>query len=297
MPGIFDTPISRKRFLAASAAAASSFCLPGASAHADEKTAPARLALLADTHVPGTTTATNGYRGFAPAENLRQVAEQVISSSAQVGIINGDAARLAGIREDYATLKGLLQPIADKIPVHIGLGNHDDRNNFFAEFPQGDRKGLVQGKHVSVFTLQGTRFVVLDSLLYVNQVAGLLGKAQREWLAKFLEESDDTPTVFFVHHTLGDYDGDLLDFDRAFRIMQPHRKVKAIFVGHAHIYRVEQREHVTLINQPAVGYNFNDNEPVGWLEAAFSTKGVDLTLRAIGGNLEENGKTREITWA
>lgn len=297
MPGIFDTPMSRKEFLATMASIAGTLCFRPGRVYAGADAGAARLALLADTHIPATPTPTNGYRGFVPADNLSEVVEQVVSSSAQVAILNGDAARSAGFREDYRTLKGLLQPIADKIPVHIGLGNHDDRRNFFEEFPQEpDRTEIVPGKHVSLFSLQGTRFVVLDSLLYVNKTAGLLGKRQREWLARFLEESDERPLVFFVHHTLGDYDGDLLDFDRVFRIMKPHRKVKAIFCGHAHSYHIEQREHVYVIQQPATGYNFSDAQPVGWLDASFSPQGVDLTLHAIRGNVEDDGKTTCIAW-
>src|SRR5690606_33357489 len=103
--------------------------------------------------------------------------------------------------------------------------------------------------------------------------------------------------VFFLHHTLGDGDGDLLDFEQVFQIMKPYRQVKAIFYGHSHAYSIAQRDHIYLINQPAVGYNFSDAQPVGWLDAKFSPQGVGLTLHAIGGNLEEDGQTKQIEWA
>ena len=67
-----------------------------------------------------------------------------------------------------------------------------------------------------------------------------LGKAQRQWLADFLAGSDDRPTVLFVHHTLGDGDGDLLDINRLYRLVRPHRKVKAIFYGHSHEYAIDR---------------------------------------------------------
>lgn len=295
MPGIFDTPLSRRRFLAASMAAAGSV-YAGRGWADDGSPEVARLALLSDTHIPANTP--DGYRGFVPADNLNLVVPQVVAAGPMAAVINGDAARLTGEHDDYVVLKELLQPMADVAPVHIGLGNHDNRDNFFQVFAEaGGRAELVADKHVSAFELFGTRFVVLDSLLYVNQVAGLLGQQQREWLGRFLNEPDDRPVVFFVHHTLGDGDGDLLDFDRVFRLMQPHRKVKAIFYGHSHQYRIEQREHIYLINQPAVGYNFSDNEPVGWLDAAFTPEGVELTLHAVGGNVANNGAVESVAWA
>lgn len=296
MPGIFETPLSRRNFLAASAAMAGGLTISAKSLTADDPNEGiARLALLSDTHIPA--VAPNGHRGFVPAENLQMCVPQVVESAAVAAIINGDAARLVGEVDDYVVLKELLTPVAERMPVHIGLGNHDDRDNFFRIFEQQERPELVQGKHVSVFEVAGTRFVVLDSLLYVNQVAGLLGRVQREWLAEFLNDNDERPIVFFVHHTLGDFDTDLLDFDRVFRIMEPYHKVKAIFYGHSHRYLVEQRGHIQLINQPAVGYNFNDEQPVGWLYAEFDNSGVHLTLHAVGGNTEGNGQTLRVDWS
>jgi 3',5'-cyclic AMP phosphodiesterase CpdA len=296
MPGLFDTPMSRKKFLAASAGAAGAWCAPAGIATAEESPPPARLALLSDTHIP--KVASDGNRGFIPVENLRKVVEQVVSVPGQAAVLNGDAARLVGEVDDYLVLREQLQRVADEMPIHIGLGNHDDRKNFFKVFPQDPgREELVQGKHVSMFSLCGTRFVVLDSLLYVNKVAGLLGKTQRTWLERFLSQSDDRPVVFFVHHTLGDGDGDLLDFERAFDLMKPHKKVKAIFYGHSHAYRIDQRDHIYLINQPAIGYNFNDTQPVGWLDASFAPSGVALTLHAVGGNMAGDGETTTIDWS
>lgn len=296
MPGMFHRPITRKDFLQSSAAIAGGLALSPTIHSAESGAGHAHLALLSDTHIP--EDATNSYRGFRPVDNLKQVVPQVIAAKPQAAIINGDAARLTGEVGDYTALKHLLSPLAEVAPVHVGLGNHDDRKNFFDVFPQSEKQAAtVVGKHVSVFQLGGTEFVVLDSLLYVNKVAGLLGKAQRNWLKKHLETSPDRPTVFFVHHTLDDGDGDLLDFDRIFQVMRPHRKVKAIFYGHSHRYHVDQREHVYLINQPAIGYNFNDDQPVGWLDAHFSPQGVNLKLHAIGGNESQDGKTQKVRWA
>lgn len=296
MPGIFYTPISRKRFLGGSAALLGSLLAGQRHTLGAEEPQTAHLALLSDTHLPADST--NEYRGFRPVENLRKVVPDLVAAKPQAAILNGDAARLTGEYEDYLALKGLLQPLAEQAPIHIGMGNHDDRKNFFRVFKQKQNEpALVNGKHVSVFELGGTRFVVLDSLLYVNQVAGLLGQAQRKWLTDFLVQADDRPIVFFFHHTLGDGDGDLLDFERVYRIMKPYRQVKAIFYGHSHAYSVAQRDHIYLINQPATGYNFSDAQPVGWLDAKFTPQGVGLTLHAIGGNLEENGQTKQIEWA
>jgi 3',5'-cyclic AMP phosphodiesterase CpdA len=177
------------------------------------------------------------------------------------------------------------------------LGNHDDRDNFFKVFsnPSGIRQ-KVTGKHVLVIEYPSIRFVILDSLLYVNKAAGLLGKAQREWLARFLDASDARPMVVFVHHTPGDGDGDLLDIEKLLQLIRPHRKVKALIYGHSHKYAFSEEDGMHLVNIPAVGYNFSDQEPVGWTDAVFSSQGVDLKLHAFAGNRANDGKSRSLAW-
>jgi 3',5'-cyclic AMP phosphodiesterase CpdA len=298
MPGLFYEPIDRKSFLGGAARMACAGALtqvaPAALA-VDGAADQAHIALLSDTHIPADSN--NAYRGFQPVANLRQVIPQLVAARPEAVIINGDAARLKGTRDDYAALKTLLAPVATQAPIYIGLGNHDDRRNFFGIFSDaGTQDAPVSGKHVAIFERGPIRFVVLDSLLYVDKVAGLLGKAQRSWLAEFLETSDDRPHVLFVHHTLGDGDGDLLDVDRLFAIIGKHRKVKALFYGHSHRYAQERRGHIHLINLPAVGYNFNDTQPVGWIDARFSREGCAMVLHAIGGNRDGDGETTSISW-
>jgi len=299
MPGIFYQPITRRTFLGDSARALALLALtkgPGVFGRdTSEAVKPVHLALLSDTHVAADPK--NEYRKFMPWENLKTAVPQVIESQPEDVIINGDAARLTGELADYEAVKQLLAPLAERAPIYIGLGNHDDRDNFFKVFdnPSGTRQ-KVAGKHVLVIEKPVMRLILLDSLLYVNKAAGLLGKVQREWLAHYLENSDARPTILFVHHTLGDGDGELLDVQRLFELVRPQRKVKAIFYGHSHRYAFSQDDGSHLINIPAVGYNFSDEEPVGWVEAVFASSRVELKLHAFAGNREADGKSRSLTW-
>jgi 3',5'-cyclic AMP phosphodiesterase CpdA len=296
MPGIFYQPVNRRKFLGHSAGALALLALgKGADVLGAEAERPVHLALLSDTHVPADPK--NEYRKFLPWENLKTVVPQVIGAQPEGVILNGDAARLTGEVADYEAVKQLLASLAGRTPIYIGLGNHDDRDNFFKVFdhPSGERQ-KVAGKHVLVIERPLVRLILLDSLLYVNKAAGLLGKLQKEWLGKFLENSDPRATILFVHHTLGDGDGELLDVERFFQVIRPHKKVKAVIYGHSHRYAFSQEDGIHLVNIPAVGYNFSDEEPVGWVDAVFTSKGADLTLRAIAGHREADGKSRSLTW-
>jgi 3',5'-cyclic-AMP phosphodiesterase len=212
--------------------------------------------------------------------------------------LNGDAARLEGLPGDYTELRGLLEPLASFAPVYIGLGNHDERGNYTKAFPRSEYlRANVTDRHVLVLEQGFLRIVVLDSLLYTNKTAGLLGRKQRAWLAEFLATKSDQPVVLFVHHTLGEEDGELLDARRLFEIVQPHKHVKAIFYGHSHVWEIKRRDGVHLVNLPAVGYNFKDQDPVGWVDASFDASGVDLTLRDLAGKHPDNLKIRRLNWA
>ena len=296
MPLLTGPRATRRQFLATAGAAAASltFTRPSVSA-AQGPARPLRLALLSDTHIPANPA--DGSRGFSPVDNLAKVVPQVLATPADGALVGGDLARLKGLPEDYARLHEMLAPVLAKMPTGLILGNHDNRENFRQAFPAlaGATPALAD-KHTTTREAGGLRFVLLDSLLATDVTPGQLGSAQRTWLASQLAASS-TPTVILVHHTLGGNDGELMDAERLFDVLRPHRHVKAIMYGHSHKYEVIEREGLQLINLPAVGYNFVDNEPVGWVDSVWTDEGVDLTLRSIGGNQAANGQTTSVHWA
>lgn len=306
MPLLTGPRATRRHFLATAGAAAASLTFTSrASWAAQGPTRPLRLALLSDTHLPADPT--ERYRGFSPVDNLAKVVAQVLATpadssavaSAKVDgvLIGGDLARLKGLPEDYARLHEMLAPLLAKVPTGMILGNHDNRENFRTAFPApAGATPPVANKHTATREAGGLRFVLLDSLLATDVTPGQLGSAQRTWLASQLTASS-TPTVILVHHSLGGNDGELMDAERLFEVLRPHRHVKAIMYGHSHKYEVIEREGLQLINLPAVGYNFGDGEPVGWVDSVWTDEGVDLTLRAIGGNQAGNGQTTSVHWA
>jgi len=253
------------------------------------------LALLSDTHVPGDRQ--HGYRGMNPWEHLRVAAGPVAAARPDGVVICGDVARLDGREEDYRELRALLEPVAAVAPVYIAPGNHDDRTNLLKVFPERPgRSAPVEGRLVTVVEHEALRVVVLDSLLYVNQVAGLLGRAQRAWLSSFLPRVADRPVVLFVHHPPTDDDGDLLDGDRLLALVQAHPHVKALFHGHAHVWSIGRRDRLPMVSLPSLGYSFDDAQPVGWVDARFRADGVSLTLRAVAGNRADDGKETFLAW-
>ncbi len=288
--------ISRRRFLNVSLAAAGGLiALRLDRTLANDEKEQARWAFLSDTHIAADVE--NNYRGHYPYRNLRETFEQIAQDLPEGMIVTGDIARLTGQMEDYERFKGLMLPLVGRRPIYLALGNHDNRENFLDVFESSaSRNPPVKGKHVLTVDAGCARFILLDSLLATDQVAGLLGKAQRTWLARYLQTCDDKPVLLFFHHSLRDEDGDLLDIPRLFDLIKPVSKVKALVFGHSHELGFSDYEGIHLINLPAVGYNFTDDQPVGWMEAQFTRSGATFRLHAVGRPRPGDGRTERLSW-
>lgn len=213
-------------------------------------------------------------------------------------VVNGDLARLAGEPADYQEFSSLLKPVVDKTPTLVTLGNHDHREH--AQDAIGYGRGTrqpVEKKLVTTIESGFVSLVFLDSLMATNIAPGQVGRAQRTWLAKYLDANASKKLVVFVHHNPdAESDNALVDADALLGILRPRHSVKALVFGHTHEYRREQQDGLHLINLPAVGYNFADGNPVGWVDARFSPLGVALTLRSIAGERRDDGKVAELSW-
>lgn len=148
---------------------------------------------VTDPHLvePGTTL-----YGLDPLERLRLCVADVNANHADAAfaIFTGDLAH-KGQRPAYEALRATLAGLA--MPVHLLLGNHDDRATFQAVFPERprDADGFVQ----FAFDAPAGRFVCLDT----NEPGvpwGWLCEKRLAWLAAELDRSAGRPVFLFMHH-------------------------------------------------------------------------------------------------
>ena len=313
MPGYWSPEFDRRRFLAGVGAAA---CTPGvfpaisaASGGEPADPLPHAIALISDTHIAADPARTN--LGQNMAANLRQVVIDILSLPSRPGAVflNGDLALDNGQSGDYHLLRELLTPLHDTgLPLHLGLGNHDDRSRFFDTFPGGPPAHLaVSSKHVSEVTLKlgppeaarSLRVFVLDSLNVPEHVPGLLGPEQLLWLQDRLDAPDaaNTPALVQVHHNPSDLPNALIDTDALLRLLGPRRQVKALIYGHTHVWSTRQQDDgLWRINLPAVAYPFSLDQPLGWVHFSPLDHGARLELRSVGGDLTRDRQVLELAW-
>lgn len=232
-----------------------------------------------------------------PAEHARAAATEILKARPQAALIAGDLAWDEGLPGDYGHVREILEPLAAQMPVCLMLGNHDNRSAFLAEFaPLHAQAEPAIEKSLIIIEHGPIRWILLDSLFRTEIVAGLLGKAQRCWLRRLLETSDQRPTLIVVHHPLDEDDDNLLDSDRLLRLIQPFQQVKAIFTGHNHAYRVDSREGIHIVSLPALGMPFDEREPVGWIEACLTSTGGLFAFHAVGKNRSRDQSVTTLTW-
>ncbi len=289
-------PMTRRELLKVSIAAGAGM-VSLRHAHADTSD---RWALISDTHIgPNRETVV---RGVNMADHMKKVTAEIVRGVEKPAgvLLNGDCALLDGQPADYALLVELAEPIRKAgIPLHMTLGNHDHRENFWAAV-KADKGRPIQSKHVSVIETPLANWFLLDSLDKVNVTPGRLGEEQLKWLERALDDRPNKPALVFGHHHI-DFAtstpiGGLIDSQPLLETLRPRKQVKAYIFGHTHHWEFAQKDGIHLINLPPVAYVFQPKDPSGWVDVALQPGGAILTLRSLDPVHASHGKKHELTW-
>ena len=257
-------------------------------------------AWLSDIHVAADPNAT--LRDENMAENLRKVVREVLDADdpPRGFFVNGDLAFRDGQREDYRTVLNLFKPLRDsRVPIHLTLGNHDDRTRVREAFldDAGKEASAVVDKLVGEVNEPKVRYLLLDSLQKPNVTPGRLGREQIAWTAKALDEDRTSSTIVFVHHNLNaTWTSALLDTAELLDVLQPRRQVKAVVFGHTHVWNHRIVNGLHMVNLPAVGYRFMPKQPLAWCVFRPRDDGGELELRCVGGDRRRDGEKVDLRW-
>jgi Icc protein len=215
-------------------------------------------------------------------------------------IVNGDLAYQRGLPDDYATFGKLIEPVRALAPIHLSLGNHDERENYWHAFPHDATKlKSVPQRQASTFSSDRANWFLLDSLDKTNSTPGELGAAQLDWLDHELKARAGKPAIIVSHHNLGTVNNvsGLTDSASLEELFSRHRQVKAFIFGHTHDWHVSQHASgVHLINLPPTGYVFHDGRPSGWARASLARDGMEVELRCLDPNHSEHAQLKQLKW-
>ena len=304
-------PIARRDFIKGS------FVLSGVSITAssfvvaDSKSVrfdPNRIALLADTHIsadpkqsypgtkwPGSPVQEDEHESVNMADSLESTIKSVIALDPRPAhlIVNGDCTLSRGTEAEYQELLRLLAPIrAAGITIHVTIGNHDNRENlwellpFLKEEQMGIQSSVIESPHVNLILLDSGR-------------KGILGEEQLNWLAEELDKQADKPSLVFGHFNPYPNRGvrpikGMRDGASLLELLAKRKHARAYLYGHTHEWQYDQRDHLHLINQPAVSYYFGKGHAHGWIDLKLSEKSADLELQCIDPKHTQHGDRIQI---
>jgi 3',5'-cyclic-AMP phosphodiesterase len=294
-------PISRRTFLARSLLAGAGLALAPKLLAAEKARDENCWALLADPHIAADRTTVS--RTVNMAGQLTAVGRDIMGLPARPGgaLVVGDCAFSNGQKEDYATFTKLLEPLRESgTPVHLALGNHDNRERFWGALSEEQAiKRPVADRQTLLLRSPRANWFVLDSLETTLSTPGLLGPEQLDWLARALDENSDRPALIVIHHNpakLSNVEG-VKDTEELYKVIRPRKQVKAYFFGHTHNWGVTQDESgIHLINLPPVSYIFKEGNPNGWVQATLTSVGAKLELRCVDPTHKAHGQITDLKW-
>lgn len=192
-----------------------------------------KFVVLSDLHLglPGVPV-----NGLDPAARLAEAVAMVIRDHADAAfvLLAGDLADRGEVAA-YDQLRSLLAPLP--MPVHITLGNHDERAAFLSVF--GADRDDPLGRVSQVVDAGNHRIILLDTT-EPGLVGGRLCRGRLDWLAARLDEAWDRPVILVQHHHANPLslpvDGIILENAADYlAVLRRHPDVRQVIAGHVHL--------------------------------------------------------------
>ena len=299
---IFVPPISRRQFLTRALVAGAGMALGPKLLAATQSEDKSLWALVSDPHIAARQGKMHCHVNMH--DHFSSVVREITEMPANpAGIfINGDCAFYSGEAEDYATFASMLEPLrAARIPIHLTLGNHDNRERFW-EALEFERTAVrpLEDKQAAFISTPYVNWYLLDSLEETNSCPGLIGEQQLSWLAKTLDENRGKPALIMLHHSPNGEGRDTLglkDTEALFNIIRPRSQVKACIYGHTHVWNVKSdASGIHLVNLPPTSFVYSQDAPIGWVSATLTDNGMQLQLRCTDQRHAAHGEVRQLKW-
>lgn len=299
---IFLPQLSRRAFLKRAALAGTAVVLaPGCAGVAGKSSDNNTFVFFSDPHIAADPAVKNN--GVNMSDNLTAAVNEFLRQPVPPAavIVNGDLAFKDGQPGDYATFGKLIEPVRAVAPLHLTMGNHDERENFWTAFPHDATTAKsVPQKQVTIFASEHANWFLLDTLDVTLSVPGVLGAAQLAWLNAELAARPDKPAIIVGHHNLqtpGSTDGLKTETAAMDALFARHPQVKAYIFGHTHNWNLTQHKTgVHLINLPPTGYVFTPGRPSGWVRVTLATDSMEIELRALDVKQPDHAQVKQLKW-
>jgi len=187
--------------------------------------------------------------GINPISRFKKALESIKKhhNNSDFIVITGDLSDKGSIKS-YEILKDAIDSFP--IPIHLILGNHDNRSNFLKVFPEYEGKnGFIQ----YLKEYDDRLFIFLDTLAKKN-TGGKLCKKRFKWLKDRLKENSTKPLYLFMHHNpiesgmylFDDGGWGLEKREKFWELLEEYKNIKHISFGHIHQEIMASEGNITL---------------------------------------------------
>ncbi len=194
---------------------------------------PLKFVVLSDLHLGPPGSVVNGLDTGARLTEAVGVITRDHADAAFV-LLAGDLADLGEVAA-YHHLRDLVAALP--MPVHITLGNHDDRATFLSVF--GAERDDPMGRVSTVVDAANHRIILFDTT-EPGLVGGRLCQGRLDWLAARLDEARDRPVIIVQHHhanplSLPVDEIILENAEDYLAVLQRHPEIRQVIAGHVHL--------------------------------------------------------------
>ena len=215
-------------------------------------------------------------------------------------IVNGDLAFKSGLPEDYATFGKVIAPCARWRRMHLSLGNHDERENFWQAFPHDAAKPNPFRKDRRPFSPATARtgFCSIRSTSPIPRPANWARRNWPGWSANWRPARKNRPSLSAITiRAPSQRLSGLKDSAALEELFARHRQVKAFIFGHTHDWNVTSTRAAcisSICRRRATC--FKQGRPSGWVRATLARDGMEIELRSLDPKHPEHAQVKKLLW-
>lgn len=202
----------------------------------------------------------------------------------------GDIMLQSANEAEWVSFNHCTESIRQKMPLFIARGNHEG-NDSASEVLLHQYGRITADRFYYTHTEKNTFFIVLDT--YERGLEGAILNDQLAWLEHQLDSASLEPSInhifIFMHHPLypqGNHMGeDLNNANELHQLFVKHKKIRAVFSGHDHMFNKYVRDgmiYITTGGGGAVLYSGHGGDYHHFLKVSFFNDTAHVNVKTIG---------------
>jgi len=182
------------------------------------------------------------------------------------------------------------KPLTDKMPLYFARGNHEE-NDEASNLVFSEQTGILPDRFYYSFSWSSSFFIILDS--FIKGEENSIGTRQFKWLNTQLDSVSALSQIMnvfvFLHHPVfpqGKYrNTNMNNAEEVHNLFKLHPKIKAVIVGHDHLFNKYIKDDITYITSGGGGsplHHGSGGNYYHFLKISFYEKDNRINVKTFG---------------